>query len=444
MRAHGVRTIGGSALTGSVRLTAARIAALSPEARDYAVYDETTPGFGVRVYPSGQRRFVFRYRAGKSRSAATRMVTIGDVRKLGLEDARRIARDLAGQVARGLDPSAERRQAEVDRVRKRPFSAVRDDFLSTYVDARLREKSAYEYRRVLGREFAPIEAKPFDEVTRADIAAVIQTVAARGKVRQANVVRAVARKLFSWAKANGLRDDNPVLDTEPAGQDARRERVLSPAELGEVYLAALAIGGPFGAAVRFLMLTGQRRSEALGLRRSEVDAQEKVWRLPKERTKNGRAHDVPLSGTALEIVTEQPQRSDFVFATSTGTPFGMIDRAKKQLDARITATRRERDPEAKALPHWTLHDLRRSFVTHAHDHLGIGITVIERAINHVSGSFGGVVGIYNRATLMKERRAAFNLWETFVLEVAGLSVECEQPGQGEGEGTYAIKEQSAK
>jgi hypothetical protein len=105
-----------------------------------------------------------------------------------------------------------------------------------------------------------------------------------------------------------------------------------------------------------------------------------------------------------------------------------VDRAKKRLDARITALRRAADPKAGPLPHWTLHDLRRSFVTHAHDQLGIGLTVLERAINHVSGSFGGVVGVYNRAMLLKERRAAFEAWEAFVLEAAGLPRGHPEPG----------------
>ena len=59
-------------------------------------------------------------------------------------------------------------------------------------------------------------------------------------------------------------------------------------------------------------------------------------------------------------------------------------------------------------------------MTHAHDHLRIDIPVIERAINHISGTFGGVVGVYNRAPLAKERRAAFAAWEAFVLDAAGL------------------------
>ncbi|WP_456013965.1 Arm DNA-binding domain-containing protein [Methylorubrum populi] len=111
------------------KLTVGRVGALAPEAKDYVLYEEATPGFGVRVYPSGQRRYVFRYRAGGSRAAPTRMFTIGDARKVGIDDARRVARELAGRVARGEDPSEAKRQAETARARSRRFGEVRDQFL---------------------------------------------------------------------------------------------------------------------------------------------------------------------------------------------------------------------------------------------------------------------------------------------------------------------------
>jgi integrase len=347
------------------------------------------------------------------------MVTIGDVRKLGLEDAKRVARDLAGQVARGSDPSAEKRQAELDRFRKRQFAEVRDEFLTKYVDARLRPKSASEYRRILTRLFEPLATRPFDEVTRAHIADALHSIAERG-VRQANLARAVIRKMYSWAKSVGLCDENPVTDTAPAGRDNRRERVLTMEELGLIYRAALEMGDTYGDAVRFLMLTGQRRSEVFEMSHSEIDWTGRIWRLPADRTKNKRPHDVPLSATALAIIASRFKGRDLVFSTVHGTVFGALSKAKKRLDGKVTELRKESLGQATPLPHWTLHDLRRSFVTHAHDQLDVDIPVIERAINHISGTFGGIVGVYNRAPLMKERCAAFNAWDLYVLDAAGL------------------------
>ncbi|MXQ14198.1 hypothetical protein [Microvirga makkahensis] len=77
--------------------------------------------------------------------------------------------------------------------------------------------------------------------------------------------------------------------------------------------------------------------------------------------------------------------------------FGALSKAKRQLDAKVLELQQAEDPKASPLPHWTLHDTRHRFVTHAHDQLGVEIPVIERATNHISGAFGGIVGIYNRA-----------------------------------------------
>jgi hypothetical protein len=152
----------GQVVPERLKFTASRVGSFPIQAKEYAVWDEAVPGFGVRVYPSGQRRYIYRYQAGTSRSAPARMVTIGDVRKLGLEDARRVVKDLAGQVARGNDPSEERRRCELDRVRKRNFSNIREEFLDKYVDRRLRPKTAAEYRRILTRLFSMLDDKPFD------------------------------------------------------------------------------------------------------------------------------------------------------------------------------------------------------------------------------------------------------------------------------------------
>jgi integrase len=226
--------------------------------------------------------------------------------------------------------------------------------------------------------------------------------------------------MFSWAKSVGLCDENPVRDTAPAGRDVRRERVLSMEELGLIYRAALALDDTYGAAVRILMLTGQRRAEVFEMPYSEINVEERLWRLPGERTKNRRPHDVPLSPTALAIIVSRQHGRDLVFSSQYGTAFNGLSKAKRRLDAKVLELRRAVDCKATPLPHWILHDLRRSFVTHAHDHLGVDIPVIERAINHISGTFGGIVGVYNRAPLLKERRAAFDDWDRLLIQAAGL------------------------
>jgi integrase len=156
-----------------------------------------------------------------------------------------------------------------------------------------------------------------------------------------------------------------------------------------------------------LILTGQRREEVGSLGWSEV-ADDKIV-LPAERTKNKREHVVPLAAPARAILEGQPRRDgrDYVFGRGTGG-FSGWSRCKARLDQRIA------EIAGRPLPGWTLHDLRRSCVTHMAD-LGVQPHVIEAVINHVSGSKASVAGIYNKSTYEREKTAALALWGEHVM-----------------------------
>ena len=202
----------------------------------------------------------------------------------------------------------------------------------------------------------------------------------------------------------GLVDANPVIGTNRS-EEKSRDRVLSPDEFRLIWNA---LGSDhFAAIMKLLALTGQRAGEVAGMRWSEIDVEKAMWSLPSGRTKNHRPHTVPLSAAALAILTAQERRSgsdgkprDLIFGMGEG-PFSGWSNSKEALDESLT------EAAGKELPHWTPHDLRRSFATHA---AGIGIQphIIEAVLNHVSGHRAGVAGIYNRATYEPEKRAALD------------------------------------
>jgi len=148
------------------------------------------------------------------------------------------------------------------------------------------------------------------------------------------------------------------------------------------------------------MLTGQRREEIAALQRAEIG--DGVLALPAARTKNSRAHDVPLSPQALTVLGDQPQRvgREHVFGEGEGG-FSGFSSAKDRLD------------KASGVTDWTLHDLRRTMATRMGD-LGVQPHVIEAILNHVSGHKAGVAGVYNRSTYATEKRAALDLWGAHV------------------------------
>jgi integrase len=227
----------------------------------------------------------------------------------------------------------------------------------------------------------------------------------------ANRVRTSLASLFSWAIGEGLVLSNPVTGTKRT-EEKSRERVLDPAELRLIWNSLE--DDHFGAIMKLLALTGQRASEIAGMRWSELKSD--VLVLPPERTKNHREHMVPLSEPARAIIAAQPRRSgrdgqlrDLIFGFGDG-PFSGWGKSKEALDKRIS------EELGRPLPHFTPHDLRRSFATHASG-LGIQPHIIEVILNHVSGFRAGVAGTYNRQAYNAEKHMALALWADHLLAI---------------------------
>jgi integrase len=182
---------------------------------------------------------------------------------------------------------------------------------------------------------------------------------------------------------------------------------LDDAEIAAVMRAASGVGYPFGTIVQILMLTGQRRNEVAGMKWSHVDLTDRVWRLPPAVTKNHRAHTLPMPAAVCERLARVARTGDdrvFPSLRHGERAFSGFSRSKARLDA------------SAQVNGWTLHDLRRTAATHM-ARLGVAPHVVERILNHVSGSLGGVAGIYNRFQYLPEMRAALELWSTHVAAI---------------------------
>jgi integrase len=169
-----------------------------------------------------------------------------------------------------------------------------------------------------------------------------------------------------------------------------------------------------------LMLTGQRRLEIGHLEWAEIFAEKAQIELPPPRTKNKQPHIIPLSAPALALLQGIPNDGErHVFSQRGG--FSNWHYSKEALDARITAQR------GSPLPHWTLHDLRRSFTTHVNE-LGFAQPhVTEAILNHLSGAAKqGVAGTYNRAAYLKERREALEQWGRYLTGLVSAPLTAKQ------------------
>ncbi|MGY4447927.1 integrase [Bradyrhizobium sp. i1.3.1] len=219
--------------------------------------------------------------------------------------------------------------------------------------------------------------------------------------------------MFNWAVREGLDiAANPVLGTNRPVQPGSRERVLTETELSAIWQASG--DDDYGRIVRLLLLTAQRRDEVGSMQWAELDTSSGLWTLPSARTKNHREHLLPLVPAALALLPPRRNDREFLFGDGprrSGDPhcgFSGWSKSKTALDTRIG------EALGEPLPHWTVHDLRRSASTGMADRLGVLPHIVESILNHVSGHRAGVAGVYNRARYAAEMREALERWAEYV------------------------------
>ena len=240
---------------------------------------------------------------------------------------------------------------------------------------------------------------------------LLDKIVDRGSPVMANRTLAALRRMCGWAVERGLIEVSPCEKVKAPSAERSRDRVLSDDEVRALWAGCDAIGWPFGALFRVLLLTGQRRDEVANLRWSELDLDTGLWTLPRERAKNDQVHTVPLSAPVLAILRGLPRVGDFVFSTNGRTPVAGFSKAKDRIDRVMAGT-------GPALPHWVLHDLRRTAAS-GMARLGITLPAIEKVLNHTSGSFGGIVGVYQRHSFADEKRHALDAFAAFVERLVG-------------------------
>ena len=150
---------------------------------------------------------------------------------------------------------------------------------------------------------------------------------------------------------------------------------------------------------------------------SELCGDQKTWTLPRNKVKNNRAHEVHLCDAAVKVLRSVPRVGNGPVFTTNGRPVSGFSQGKKRLDAAMfKAKRDELGDKAAPIPHWILHDLRRTAAT-GMARLNIPPHVVDKVLNHVSGTIRGVAAVYNRFEYLDERRAALDAWGRYVVDL---------------------------
>jgi len=383
------------------RLTDFAIRAIKPKAKYFEVTDASGLRLGIQP-KTGSKSFLTRYRRlGDGRPAKLTHETGS------LAEARVAHAETLRLLATGVDPGADKqrvraeaRQLEADR---------RADTLDKHVRAfldfqvrRVRKASWEQQRHVLCDIVLPAwgPSRVVSDIRRRDVIELIEQVAIDRPI-MANRAAAVLHRFLGWLTERDVLAANPCTGVKRPSVERSRDRVLTDKEIQALWRALDAVGGPATAAAKAMLLTGQRRGEVAAMRRDEIDGN--TWLLPPERTKNGRAHGVPLSRQVRELIAQQPvlEGCPFVF-TAGARPAANFSRVKIETDAVMKPEKR-----------WTWHDLRRTCAS-GMQRLGVRAEVIERCLNHASGVYRSVAGIYQRDPLIEETRDALQRWSDFV------------------------------
>ena len=423
-----------------MKLTERKIETLVVERgrKDRLVFDDAQRGLAVRVTASGGRTYLCQYTLHGHKWR----VPLGACSAVALSKAREAAAAVMGDVAKGRNPAADRKDAEAaERARRArdrlTLRVLIEDWNRLHL-ANRRPRYAEEAVRALHHAFANQLGDAAEDLDRAAIVRALDTLTRRRArknmdaekpkgVAMSGRTAAYGRAAFAWAVKRGMVQSNPFAELPVVKSAAKRERVLSDNEIAEIWRACGDAPSPYSAIIRLLILTGQRRGEVAGMAWGEISDDLATWTIPGERTKNGAVRTVPLSEPArdlLRALLPADRASDrLALPGAAGTPFAGWSKAKVALDKAV------RDARAKfaaatgsrpaQLAPWSVHDLRRTVATGL-QRLGVRLEVTEAVLNHISGSRGGIAGIYQRHDWAAEKRAALDAWSTHVLRcVAG-------------------------
>lgn len=394
-------------------LTARQVLSMKPDpTRRIEVPAGPPKGLYLVMHPTGRKGWALRYRfRGRTRNL-TFDTSYPD---MSLAAARGEALLRLEELEREFDPSVVQDE-ELQKEEPNTAKAVAAEWIARYVKPNTRTWP--EVQRILKKEVLPAwKDKYINEVGRPEVLRLLDSIVDRGAPVLANRTLSILKRWFRWCVERGYLDVSPVAGMRPPTAEKSRDRVLTPEELAEIWNATRDLGFPFGDWFRFVILTAQRRSEVARIEWGHIDLEAALWTLPREATKAGRVHDVPLSGDVLGMIQELPRfENPYVFTTTSGKrPISGFSKAKGLLDATINERRTEQGIK-KGMENWTIHDLRRTAATWMAQN-GVPPHVLSAILNHSPGSAMGVTAIYNRFRYTEERRQALEAWGNHVVSL---------------------------
>ena len=352
------------------------------------------------VSDTGSRKWVLRF---TWRGAAKEM-GLGSANDVSLADARDKAADARRTLAKGLNPIDERKRDDGIPT----FGEMADEICEVMSAGFRNDKHKAQWRMTLQNYAGPLRSKPVDTVATEDVLAVLRPIWTE-KPETASRLRGRIEKVLDAAKAKGHRaGENPArwrghldhLLPKPLKLTRGHHRAMPYDEVAAFVGQIRKREATAALALEFCILTAARSGEVLGLRRSEIDFDKKIWTLPADRMKAGREHRVPLSARAISILKElaKVNSGDFIFAgQARNKPLSNM-----AMDMMLRRMKRE---------DVTVHGFRSSFRDWAGNVSSFPREITETALSHVIGDKAEQA--YRRSDALEKRRKLMDSWAAY-------------------------------
>jgi integrase len=388
-------------------LTDAGIKALKPRGGRYIVTDGR--GLSLDILPSGKMSWLYRYRLDGKYGK----VNLGHYPDLSLKAARDKRDKLAGQVASGKSPAAEKKLERAGLTTNPTVREFGDRYFKEQVVSNWKDPKTI--RRYLDNEIFPaLGDRLLKDVTALDVQSLVYRKRDNGQVAAAIQLRGVLKRLFDYAIETRLVTINPaaMVATRYIGKARKRSRVLTPSEI-RLYLRTIYqsnIRRQFKLALHIILLTLSRKSELLLARWGDVNFETGEWLVPAENAKTAKPHVVYLSAQVAEMFRELKALAGGSELVLPGRGSLVRPFAKNALNKALEGLTFDMDP-------LTIHDLRRTGATRLTEN-GFNKDVIEKALSHEPV---GIRSVYIVAEFAEQRKKMLQWWADYVDSIVNES-----------------------
>jgi integrase len=419
----------------AIKLTAENVERAKPASRllELLDTDARARGLALRITPAGAKSWSLRYRLP---TGERKRISLGAYPAMSLSKARDTVALKLASVVEGKDPAADKKSARAtaERQRLETLSALAEKYFEAATKGRHRGGKAkpkrestlklerYYWDRFVSPQFGK---RALRTIKRADIQTFVNEQESASTARQ---IRVVFQRLFTFARWLEMVDVDPSHFVQVDSYNAR-DRVLSEDELRSIWrvlnnsqaLERLKVTRSRAIALMLCAVTLQRRGEVAGMDIAEFDLAARTWTLPATRTKNGRAHTVPLSADALALIEEAKSLRLVDDPKAKAGPLFPASRGELKAVKADTLTRAFIEVAKEAdIENGRLHDLRRTGATAmTSERIGMQRFIVSRVLNHASdtGDAAAVTAVYDRNAYLPEKRKALEAWAALLGEI---------------------------